>query len=116
MTQAGCRYRVSLICPLELRTRPDGAWGAPPCPRGGGLHTPPFCGRRPTSTARSCVVRAAIAIGWGVKSGVERMAVGAGGAVLIPPGVRHRAGGLMPILNVEVWPFDPADEWCTAPG
>ena len=36
-------------------------------------------------------MRAAIAIGWGVKSGGERMAVGAGGAMLIPPEVRHRA-------------------------
>jgi hypothetical protein len=48
--------------PIVL-ARPDGAWGALPCPRGGGLHTPPFCGRRPTSTARRCVMRAAIAIG-----------------------------------------------------
>jgi hypothetical protein len=38
------------------------------------------------------------------------MAVGPGGAVLIPPGVRHRAAGRMPILDVMVWPFDPADE------
>jgi hypothetical protein len=38
-------------------------------------------------------MRAAIAIGWGVKSGGERMAVGAGGAVLIPAEVRHRAAG-----------------------
>jgi hypothetical protein len=36
-----------------------------------------------------------------VKSGGERMAVGPGGAVLIPPGVRHRAAGRMTILNVE---------------
>jgi mannose-6-phosphate isomerase-like protein (cupin superfamily) len=41
----------------------------------------------------------------------ERMAVGPGGAELIPPGVRHRAVGRMTILNVEVPPFDPADEW-----
>ena len=39
------------------------------------------------------------------------MAVGAGVAVLIPPGVRHRAAGRMTILNVVVPPFDPADEW-----
>jgi mannose-6-phosphate isomerase-like protein (cupin superfamily) len=37
--------------------------------------------------------------------------VRAGSAVLIPPGVRHRAVGRMRILNVVVPPFDPADEW-----
>jgi mannose-6-phosphate isomerase-like protein (cupin superfamily) len=41
----------------------------------------------------------------------ERVAVGAGHAVMIPPGVRHRAVGRMTILNVVVPPFDPADEW-----
>ena len=56
-------------------------------------------------------MRAAIAIGWGVKSGGERMAVGPGGAVLIPPRVRHRATGRMTILHIVVPPFDPADEW-----
>jgi hypothetical protein len=61
-------------------------------------------------------MRAAIAIGWGVELDGERMAVGPGGAVLIPPGVRHRAARRMTILNVVVPPFDPADEWCTAPG
>ena len=38
-------------------------------------------------------------------------AVGPGHAVLIPPGVRHRAVGRMTILNVVVPPFDPDDEW-----
>jgi hypothetical protein len=33
------------------------------------------------------------------------------GAVLITPGVRRRAVGRMPIFNVVVPPFDPADEW-----
>jgi hypothetical protein len=47
----------------------------------------------------------------GVKSGGEQMAVGAGGAVLITLGVRHRAAGRMTILNVVVRPFGPADEW-----
>jgi hypothetical protein len=46
-----------------------------------------------------------------VKSDGERMAVGLGGAVLIPPAVRHRAARRMTILNVVVPPFDPADEW-----
>ena len=55
-------------------------------------------------------MRAAIAIGWGVKSGVERMAVGPGGAMLIPPGVRHRAARRMTILDVVAPPFGPADE------
>jgi hypothetical protein len=41
----------------------------------------------------------------------ERMAVGQGGAVLIPQGVRHRAAGRMTILNVVVPPFDSADGW-----
>ena len=38
-----------------------------------------------------------------------------GMAVLIPPGVRHRAviapGGRMKILNIVIPPFDEADEW-----
>jgi mannose-6-phosphate isomerase-like protein (cupin superfamily) len=41
----------------------------------------------------------------------ERVPVRRGSAVLIPPGVRHRAVGPMTILNVVVPPFDPADEW-----
>lgn len=41
----------------------------------------------------------------------ERVAVKPGVAVLIPPGVRHRAIGRMTILNIVVPPFDPADEW-----
>jgi mannose-6-phosphate isomerase-like protein (cupin superfamily) len=41
----------------------------------------------------------------------ERVTVGTGHAVMIPPGVRHRAVGRMTILNVVVPPFDPADEW-----
>ena len=44
----------------------------------------------------------------------ERRPVAVGTAVLIPPGVRHRAvvgpGGRMVILNVVTPPFDPADE------
>ena len=55
-------------------------------------------------------MRAAISIGWGVKLDGERMAVGPGGVVLIPPGVRHRAAGRMPIVYVVVPPFDSADE------
>ena len=38
-------------------------------------------------------------------------AVGPGGAAPMPPGVRHRTMGRMPILDVVVPPFDPADEW-----
>jgi hypothetical protein len=56
-------------------------------------------------------VRAGIALGWGVTFGGERMAVGQGGAVWIPPRVRHRAMGRMTILNVVVPPFEPSDEW-----
>ena len=41
----------------------------------------------------------------------ERVMVGMGHAVMIPPGVRHRAVGRMTILNIVVPPFDPADEW-----
>jgi mannose-6-phosphate isomerase-like protein (cupin superfamily) len=41
----------------------------------------------------------------------ERVTVETGLAVMIPPGVRHRAVGRMTILNVVVPPFDPADEW-----
>jgi mannose-6-phosphate isomerase-like protein (cupin superfamily) len=41
----------------------------------------------------------------------ELVPVGVGAAIMIPPGVRHRAVGKMVILNVVVPPFDPADEW-----
>jgi mannose-6-phosphate isomerase-like protein (cupin superfamily) len=41
----------------------------------------------------------------------ERVMVGMGHAVMIAPGVRHRAVGRMTILNIVVPPFDPADEW-----
>jgi mannose-6-phosphate isomerase-like protein (cupin superfamily) len=41
----------------------------------------------------------------------ERIPVSPGRAVMIPPGVRHRAVGRMTILNVVVPPFDPSDEW-----
>ncbi len=45
----------------------------------------------------------------------ERRAVRPGMAVLIPPGVRHRAvvapGERMKILNIVIPPFDAADEW-----
>ena len=34
-----------------------------------------------------------------------------GMAVLIPPGVRHRAVGEMKVLIVVLPKFDPADEW-----
>jgi quercetin dioxygenase-like cupin family protein len=40
----------------------------------------------------------------------ERVPVQPGSAVLIAPGVRHRAVGRMTILNFVVPPFDPADE------
>jgi mannose-6-phosphate isomerase-like protein (cupin superfamily) len=40
----------------------------------------------------------------------EKVPVKPGVAVMIPPGVRHRAVGRMTILNVVVPPFDPADE------
>ncbi len=39
------------------------------------------------------------------------VAVRPGMAILIPPGVRHRAVGRMTILNLVVPPFDPEDEW-----
>jgi mannose-6-phosphate isomerase-like protein (cupin superfamily) len=45
-----------------------------------------------------------------VKLDGERMAVGPGDAVLIPPGERHQAMRRMTILKVVVPPFDPADE------
>jgi hypothetical protein len=40
----------------------------------------------------------------------ERLAVGPGGSVPIPPGCGTGRWGRMPILNVVVPPFDPADE------
>ncbi len=51
------------------------------------------------------------AVGAAIELDGERVPVGAGHAVMIPPGVRHRAVGRMTILNVVVPPFDPADEW-----
>ncbi len=41
----------------------------------------------------------------------ERIPVKPGMAVLIPPGVRHRAVGAMKVLIVVFPKFDPADEW-----
>jgi mannose-6-phosphate isomerase-like protein (cupin superfamily) len=41
----------------------------------------------------------------------DRVAVGPGICVLIPPGVRHRAVGPMTVLIVVTPKFDPADEW-----
>jgi mannose-6-phosphate isomerase-like protein (cupin superfamily) len=49
--------------------------------------------------------------GAGIELDGELVPVRAGVAVMIPPGVRHRAVGRMKILNVVVPPFDPADEW-----
>ena len=50
------------------------------------------------------------AAGEAVELDGERVAVGPGGAVPIPPGVRHRAAGRMTIRDVVVPPSDPADE------
>jgi len=41
----------------------------------------------------------------------RRVDVGAGQAILIRPGVRHRAIGRMEVLVVVYPKFDPADEW-----
>jgi mannose-6-phosphate isomerase-like protein (cupin superfamily) len=49
--------------------------------------------------------------GAGIELDGQVVPVRPGHAVLIPPGVRHRAVGFMRILNVVVPPFDPADEW-----
>jgi mannose-6-phosphate isomerase-like protein (cupin superfamily) len=49
--------------------------------------------------------------GAGVELDGEVVKVRAGTAVMIPPGVRHRAVGKMTILNIVSPPFDPADEW-----
>ena len=51
------------------------------------------------------------AAGAAVGPGGERMAVGPGGAVLIPPAVRHWTAGRMTIPNVVMPPFDSADGW-----
>jgi quercetin dioxygenase-like cupin family protein len=51
------------------------------------------------------------AAGAAVELDGRRVEVRPGSAVLIPPGVRHRAVGRLTILNVVVPPFDPADEW-----
>ena len=69
--------------------------------------------RAPTitaSTRRSTTFSSASA-GAAIELDGERVPVAAGLAVMIPPGVRHRAVGRMTILNVVVPPFDPADEW-----
>jgi mannose-6-phosphate isomerase-like protein (cupin superfamily) len=50
-------------------------------------------------------------VGAAVELDGELVPVRPGVAVMIPPGVRHRAVGRMVILNVVVPPFDPADEW-----
>ncbi len=41
----------------------------------------------------------------------QRLPIAPGRAILIPPGVRHRAIGQMKVLVVVVPKFDPADEW-----
>jgi mannose-6-phosphate isomerase-like protein (cupin superfamily) len=41
----------------------------------------------------------------------QRRPVKPGVAILIPPGVRHRAIGVMKVLIVVFPKFDPADEW-----
>ncbi len=51
------------------------------------------------------------AAGGAIELDGEQVTVSPGHAVMIPPGVRHRAVGRMTILNVVVPPFDPADEW-----
>jgi len=43
--------------------------------------------------------------------GGELISLHAGMAVLIPPGVRHRAVGQMKVVIVAHPKFDPADEW-----
>lgn len=50
-------------------------------------------------------------VGAAIELDGEQVSVKPGVAVMIPPGVRHRAVGRMTILNVVVPPFDPADEW-----
>jgi mannose-6-phosphate isomerase-like protein (cupin superfamily) len=40
----------------------------------------------------------------------KRTPVKPGTAILIPPGVRHRALGRIRLLNVSIPPFDPEDE------
>jgi hypothetical protein len=52
-----------------------------------------------------------VADGGAIELDGQRVKVWAGHAVLIRPGVRHRAIGRMSILNVVVPPFDPAGEW-----
>lgn len=41
----------------------------------------------------------------------RRLDVAAGQAILILPGVRHRAIGQMEVLVIVYPKFDPADEW-----
>ena len=41
----------------------------------------------------------------------EIIPVHPGVAIVIPPGVRHRALGTMKVLIVVLPEFDPADEW-----
>lgn len=41
----------------------------------------------------------------------DRLPLKTGVAVVIPPGVRHRAVGRMKVLIICVPEFDPADEW-----
>jgi len=41
----------------------------------------------------------------------EIVPVQPGTCILIPPGVRHRAIGVMKVLIIALPKFDPADEW-----
>ena len=45
----------------------------------------------------------------------QRLPIGVGQCVLIPPGVRHRAIGNMTVLVIVYPKFDPEDEWFDEP-
>jgi len=45
----------------------------------------------------------------------QRLPIGVGQCVLIPPGVRHRAIGNMTVLVIVYPKFDPRDEWFDEP-
>ena len=44
----------------------------------------------------------------------ERVPVRPGSSILIKPGCRHRACGLLKVLNLVIPAFDPEDEWFDA--
>jgi hypothetical protein len=90
--------------------RLDGAWGAPPCLRGGGLYTPPYLRATPDLDPEELRHEGGDRDRLGCEAGRPAGGGGAERRRADPAGVRHRAARRMTILDVVVPPFDSNDE------